>query len=538
MFVVSLLFSWILPLVLLAWMTQTNNDSDDDQDDCRRTLAMRSSSVPVASPSSSSSSSLSSSSSSTSTSLLLSEVSSVMLPELVVSPPPTPVITSDHGDVGVVAVVVGSGYSSDVLRSSSSSSSSCSSSLSSSSSSPSPPMNKTSPQKCLVANKDFSVLYKEVPIGTSFAPSSSSSSSTSSSLSQPVSRATKTNNDNNKILKQTLSPPLTDQKRSPSPPSSTLSTSQHHRPNQSYYIDPSQLVVGDVVGRGYFGDVSRGSYLDTDVAIKSLSCSSGDRNGDNNTNVNSNNNISFSKEINILCSLRHRNVAMFMGVSTLQERSVMVMEWIEKGSLHDLIHNNHHLLTPRLRHQIALCVARGMHYIHEHGSIVHADLSSRNVLVDYECNENNTAIMGSMRDVKICDFGLSFIRPSINTTATNATSSSSSSCSTKSLHGCFSYMAPEVYTNGHVTPASDVYAYGVLLYELWSGRSSHDGLDHPSLFPQLACHGYRPTAPRITPSWNALINSCWNGDPKARPSFKDVIKTLVAIPPTESTTSA
>eukprot|EP01113_Clastostelium_recurvatum_P034833 TRINITY_DN4773_c2_g1_i7.p1 TRINITY_DN4773_c2_g1~~TRINITY_DN4773_c2_g1_i7.p1 ORF type:complete len:531 (+),score=128.84 TRINITY_DN4773_c2_g1_i7:95-1687(+) len=530
MFVVSLLFSWILPLVLLAWMTQTNNDSDDDQDDCRRTLAMRSSSLPVASPSSLSSSL--SSSSSTSTSLLLSEVSSVMLPELVVSPPPTPVITSDHGDVGVVAVVVGSGYSSDVLRSSSSSS------CSSLSSSPSPsPMNKTSPQKCLVANKDFSVLYKEVPIGTSFASTSSSSSFTSSSLSQPTTRATKTNNDNNKILKQTLSPPLTDQKRSPSPPSSTLSTSQQHHPNQSYYIDPSKLVVGDVVGRGYFGDVSRGSYLDTDVAIKSLSCSSGDRNGDNNTNVNSNN-ISFSKEINILCSLRHRNVAMFMGVSTLQERSVMVMEWIEKGSLHDLIHNNHHLLTPRLRHQIALCVARGMHYIHEHGSIVHADLSSRNVLVDYECNENNTAIMGSMRDVKICDFGLSFIRPSINTTATNATSSSSSSCSTKSLHGCFSYMAPEVYTNGHVTPASDVYAYGVLLYELWSGRSSHDGLDHPSLFPQLACHGYRPTAPRITPSWNALINSCWNGDPKARPSFKDVIKTLVAIPPTESTTSA
>ncbi|KAG2449181.1 hypothetical protein HYH02_005928 [Chlamydomonas schloesseri] len=122
---------------------------------------------------------------------------------------------------------------------------------------------------------------------------------------------------------------------------------------------------------------------------------------------------------------------------------------------------------------------------------------------------------------KVSDFGLSTMISTANTdTHVSATTAA----------GSLSHMSPELLLCGHVSKAVDVYAYGVLLFELFTGERAWEGMPRALLPARVALEGWRPVFPPHTPrGFRELAERCWHPDPAKRPQFEDILATLRAL---------
>eukprot|EP00878_Enallax_costatus_P046903 GHUV01057221.1.p1 GENE.GHUV01057221.1~~GHUV01057221.1.p1 ORF type:complete len:219 (-),score=61.03 GHUV01057221.1:455-1111(-) len=98
------------------------------------------------------------------------------------------------------------------------------------------------------------------------------------------------------------------------------------------------------------------------------------------------------------------------------------------------------------------------------------------------------------------------------------------------LQGTPTHMSPELFISGHVSKASDVYAYGILLYEIITGQRAYAGVPIPLLPHEVALQGLRPTWPPGLPNaykpLQRLAEACWAQNPHDRPTFADVFQYL------------
>ncbi|EFJ42761.1 hypothetical protein VOLCADRAFT_97147 [Volvox carteri f. nagariensis] len=119
---------------------------------------------------------------------------------------------------------------------------------------------------------------------------------------------------------------------------------------------------------------------------------------------------------------------------------------------------------------------------------------------------------------KVSDFGLSTMLSASNTdTHISATTAA----------GSLSHMSPELLLCGHVSKANDVYAYGVLLFELFTGERAWEGMPRALLPARVALEGWRPVFPPHTPAaYRQLAERCWLADPAKRPTFEEVVAVL------------
>ncbi|KAG2436230.1 hypothetical protein HXX76_006541 [Chlamydomonas incerta] len=119
---------------------------------------------------------------------------------------------------------------------------------------------------------------------------------------------------------------------------------------------------------------------------------------------------------------------------------------------------------------------------------------------------------------KVSDFGLSTMISAANTdTHISATTAA----------GSLSHMSPELLLCGHVSKAVDVYAYGVLLFELFTGERAWEGMPRALLPARVALEGWRPVFPPHTPrGFRELAERCWHPDPAKRPQFEEILTTL------------
>lgn len=177
------------------------------------------------------------------------------------------------------------------------------------------------------------------------------------------------------------------------------------------------------------------------------------------------------------------------------------MELCDK-SLYQIIHGSpkHNMgpckLNAHEKLTLACDVAEGMAYLHSRvPPIVHRDLKSHNVL------QAKSGVL------KICDFGL------VRTRNAGA--------------GTPSYMAPELFSGKPYNASVDVYAFGVLLCELFSGEQPYYGYDYTDLRRKVPL-GERPELPRFdTPEdIRQLIKQCWDADPNRRPAFDAIVDTV------------
>ncbi|KAG0539336.1 hypothetical protein BDA96_03G314300 [Sorghum bicolor] len=283
----------------------------------------------------------------------------------------------------------------------------------------------------------------------------------------------------------------------------------------------------NLLGHGTYGSVYYGVLRDQEVAIKRMMATKTKE---------------FIVEMKVLCKVHHASLVELIGYAASKDELFLVYEYSQNGSLKNHLHDPESKgcssLSWIFRVQIALDAARGLEYIHEHTKdhYVHRDIKSSNILLD-----------GSFR-AKISDFGLAKL----------VVKSSDAEASVTKVVGTFGYLAPEYLRDGLATTKSDVYAFGVVLFELISGKEAitrAEGMGASSNSERRSLASVMLTALRKCPNSTYMGNlkdcidhnlrdlyphdcaykmamlakQCVDEDPVLRPDMKQVVITLSQI---------
>jgi len=192
-----------------------------------------------------------------------------------------------------------------------------------------------------------------------------------------------------------------------------------------------------------------------------------------------------------------------MGICLNNHHKIIVMEYMEQGSLYQFLRVEP--LEISKIHKIAKEIALGMNYLHGE-NILHRDLTSKNIL------------LSKHMEAKVADFGLSKIK--LNNSETYSYTM-----------GTVAWMAPEVLLDAkHFTASSDVYSFGIILWEIWTGEDPcPKGVTEVNFANKVLYENYRPSMGTIPDTWQALIRLCWQMEPLERPSFERILQILDTI---------
>ncbi|KAJ7533732.1 hypothetical protein O6H91_13G061500 [Diphasiastrum complanatum] len=196
-----------------------------------------------------------------------------------------------------------------------------------------------------------------------------------------------------------------------------------------------------MIGEGGFGIVYHGNLADgQQIAIKVRSASSiqGAR--------------EFATELRLLSDIRHENLVPLLGFCAAEQQQILVYPYMSNGSLQDRLYGKASLRKPldwQSRLSIALGAAQGLHYLHTggHRCIIHRDIKSSNILLD------------DRMVAKVADFGFSKYDPQ-----------EGDSIASVEVRGTTGYLDPEYYITQKLTVKSDVFSFGVVLFEIICGR--------------------------------------------------------------------
>jgi len=215
----------------------------------------------------------------------------------------------------------------------------------------------------------------------------------------------------------------------------------------------------------------------------------------------------FESEASLMKSLRpHPNVVLLLGVALPPNPLCIVTEYVENGSLWDYLASAAKI---PLRQKIRFVrgIAAGMEHLHSE-NVIHRDLASRNVLLtkDFE--------------PKIADFGMS---RNDNTNEAN---------STKSDTGPLKWMAPEALNEKIYSTATDVWSFGVVIFEIMERQEPYSDLNAIQAASRVALSGLRlhpPSDPNCPEVIHEVFIQCFQTDPNQRPVFKDINIRLETI---------
>uniref|UniRef100_A0A669BKE2 Tyrosine-protein kinase n=1 Tax=Oreochromis niloticus TaxID=8128 RepID=A0A669BKE2_ORENI len=264
-----------------------------------------------------------------------------------------------------------------------------------------------------------------------------------------------------------------------------------------WVLEHDDIILGPLIGRGNFGEVYSGRLRtdNTPVAVKSCK-----------ENLAPEHKSKFLMEARILKQYDHPNIVKLIGVCTQKQPIYIIMELIQGGDFLSFLRTEGHSLTPKMLVKMTENVASGMEYL-ESKKCIHRDLAARNCLVA----EGNV--------VKISDFGMS----------------------RQEDDGVYSaegglrqipvkWTAPEALNYGRYTTESDVWSFGILLWETFSmGMTPYTSMTNQQTREEVE-KGYRMPAPHGCPiEISRIMNSCWQYDPRNRPSFKKLRIDLNAI---------
>lgn len=191
------------------------------------------------------------------------------------------------------------------------------------------------------------------------------------------------------------------------------------------------------------------------------------------------------------------------------------MEYCDRGGLRSYIDKGGFKEDGAIKRQwvvSTLCdIAYGMSYLHSVG-VLHADLNTNNVLLSSSSNDERGFV------AKVADFGMSrkFNRWSRTHKSTGK-------------YGTLTHVPPEMLCDGQLSPSADVYAFGIVMWEMWTGDVPFPNYFHGQLVNAI-CNGERPSIPAdFPPTYREMVERCWNGSKSRRPGWADIIAGLQAF---------
>uniref|UniRef100_H2ZQT6 receptor protein-tyrosine kinase n=1 Tax=Ciona savignyi TaxID=51511 RepID=H2ZQT6_CIOSA len=263
-------------------------------------------------------------------------------------------------------------------------------------------------------------------------------------------------------------------------------------------IDASFIKIEQVIGAGEFGEVCRGRLQmtnknETDVAIKTLK-----------SGYSTQQKLDFLGEASIMGQFDHPNVIRLEGVVTKSRPLMIITEFMENGSLDVFLRNHDNGFTVIQLVGILRNIAAGMKYLSDMG-YVHRDLAARNILV-------NAQLI-----CKVSDFGMSRVLEEDSDAAYTARGGKIP----------IRWTAPEAFTYRKFTSASDVWSYGIVMWEVMSyGERPYWGMSNRDVMNAVET-GYRLPAPMDCPQvQHRLMLECWKKDRNQRPKFGQIVSSL------------
>ncbi|XP_077169698.1 ephrin type-B receptor 4 [Paroedura picta] len=265
-------------------------------------------------------------------------------------------------------------------------------------------------------------------------------------------------------------------------------------------IDVSYVKIEEVIGAGEFGEVCRGllkvpGKKESYVAIKTLKGGYTEKQR-----------REFLSEASIMGQFDHPNIIRLDGVITNSVPVMIITEFMENGALDSFLRSNDGQFTPIQLVGMLRGIASGMRYLSDM-SYVHRDLAARNILV----NSNLVC--------KVSDFGLSrFLEEN-----------SSGPTYTSTLGGKIPirWTAPEAIAFRKFTSASDVWSYGIVMWEVMSfGERPYWDMSNQDVINAIE-QDYRLPPPTDCPtSLHQLMLDCWQKDRSSRPRFAEIVSSL------------
>ncbi|XP_041129215.1 RAF proto-oncogene serine/threonine-protein kinase-like isoform X3 [Polyodon spathula] len=275
--------------------------------------------------------------------------------------------------------------------------------------------------------------------------------------------------------------------------------------DSSYYweIEAKEVMLLSRIGSGSFGTVYKGKWHG-DVAVKILKV----------TNPTPEQFQAFRNEVAVLRKTRHVNILLFMGYMTKGNLAI-VTQWCDGSSLYKHMHVQETKLQIFQLIDIARQTAQGMDYLHAK-NIIHRDMKSNNIFL----HEGLT--------VKIGDFGLATVKARW-----------SGSHQVEQPSGSILWMAPEVIRmedNNPYSFQSDVYSYGIVLYELMTGELPYSQIanrDQVTTFTIIFMVGRGYLSPDLSKLYKScpkamkrLVADCIKQKKDDRPLFPQILSSI------------
>uniref|UniRef100_A0A8C4DSP3 Tyrosine-protein kinase n=1 Tax=Dicentrarchus labrax TaxID=13489 RepID=A0A8C4DSP3_DICLA len=266
--------------------------------------------------------------------------------------------------------------------------------------------------------------------------------------------------------------------------------------DKKWILNHEDVVLGELLGKGNFGEVFKGTLQrdKTPVAVKTCK-----------EDLPPELKIRFLSEARILKQYDHPNIVKLIGVCTQRQPIYIVMELVPGGDFLSFLRKKKDELKTKQLVRFSVDAAAGMAYL-ESKNCIHRDLAARNCLV------------GEGSVLKISDFGMS----------RQEDDGIYSSSGLKQIP--IKWTAPEALNYGRYSSESDVWSYGILLWETFSlGVCPYPGMTNQQAREQVE-KGYRMACPQRCPDdVYKVMQRCWQYNPEDRPKFSELQRDLAAI---------
>ncbi|XP_060917128.1 tyrosine-protein kinase Fer isoform X2 [Labrus mixtus] len=266
--------------------------------------------------------------------------------------------------------------------------------------------------------------------------------------------------------------------------------------DKKWILNHEDVTLGELLGKGNFGEVFKGTLQRDKMQVAVKTCKE---------DLPPELKIRFLSEARILKQYDHPNIVKLIGVCTQRQPIYIVMELVPGGDFLSFLRKKKDELKTKQLVRFSVDAAAGMAYL-ESKNCIHRDLAARNCLV------------GEGSVLKISDFGMS----------RQEDDGIYSSSGLKQIP--IKWTAPEALNYGRYSSESDVWSYGILLWETFSlGVCPYPGMTNQQAREQVE-KGYRMACPQRCPDdVYKVMQRCWQYNPEDRPKFIELQRDLAAI---------